>query len=101
MAIAKPAPQIGLRLIPMADGSVSVATERGEILAMQTGVTLRSSPGGQTVATVEFVVDHDKFRLESPGSSITIQGKNLSDGLDAAFIEEIRKITERLNERKG
>ncbi len=66
MAISKTTPQIGLRLVGMADGSTGVVTDRGEILYGQTSTSLRSSPGGETIVTVEFIVDHDKFRIEKP-----------------------------------
>ena len=64
MAISPMTKQIGLRLVGMADGSSAVITERGEILAMQYGVSLNSAPGKPTTVTVEFHVDHDKFRIE-------------------------------------
>ena len=66
MAISVQAPQIGLRLVGMADGSTAIMTERGELLARQGGVSLNSTPGGETIVTVEFIVVHDKVRLEKP-----------------------------------
>lgn len=66
MAISVSAPQICLRLVGMADGSTAIMTERGELLAGQDGISLNSTPGGETIVTVELIVDHDKVRLERP-----------------------------------
>lgn len=98
MAISKAAPDIGLRLVGMADGSTAIATERGELLANQCGVVLKSSPGGATIATVEFVIDHDKFKLNAGSAALEIKNDRYwLSGFEAAVLKEIKKIRERLN----
>lgn len=98
MAISKAAPDIGLRLVGMADGSTAIATERGELLANQCGVVLKSSLGGATIATVEFVIDHEKFKLNDSSAAIEIKNdRYLLAGLEEAFMKEIKKIRERLD----
>lgn len=101
MAISKAAPDIGLRLVGMADGSTAIATERGELLANQCGVVLKSSPGGATIATVEFVVDHHKFRIDPPSGESTIKidaSRVKMADLEEEFAKEVRKIINRVND---
>ncbi len=101
MAISPKTPQIGLRLVGCADGSTAVVTERGEMLAMQTGAILNAKPGDRATVTVEFLVDHDKFKI-GPSSSESIleidaSRLKLSD-LEEEFTKEIRKIIGRVSD---
>ena len=59
-----------LFIVEMGDGSVGVATEDGEILGGQTGISVKSEPGGTTTLNVEFVVDGREVKFAGSGKTL-------------------------------
>tara|TARA_Y100001933_G_C18486771_1_gene350728 strand:- start:127 stop:411 length:285 start_codon:yes stop_codon:yes gene_type:complete len=61
---------MSLFIVEMGDGSVGVATEDGQILGGQAGVSMKSAPGGPTTLNVEFVVDGKEVKFAGSGKTL-------------------------------